>query len=664
MIVVNNWKKRMIRRSLVGFITTVSMLISLVAAAESIRINFRDADIRSVIESVAEITGATFVIDPRVKGKMTIISPEKIDGDVLYEVFLSALQVHGYQAVKDGSVIRIVPASQAFQLPGGEGSNQLMTQVLAVNHVIAAEMVPVLKPLLSQGAQLQAHSASNRLVITDTKAQIERVTRMLKTIDSADQGSFEIIKLNNTSSSEALDIIDKMGMASGKQITVVEDEFNNRLILSGPSRSRAPIRSLLMQLDVASDDEGGLDVIYLHYAQAENMQPLLEKILSSRSFLRMAGETGKQGSQENYSIQSDSENNALVISAPAGVLSSIKSVVRKLDQPRVQVLIEAVIAELSEDQANNLSIQLANVGSAGAYITNLNGAIPALAGAILDDSDVTAETLGVIPTGFVMGGANINEDKGTGIAGLINALKSDAQTNILSTPSIMTLDNEEASISVGQEVPFITGSFTSGSNDSSNPFQTIEREEVGVKLKVTPQVNEGDAVRLEIEQEISSVLANAETAGTSDLITSKRTISTNVMVNDGELLVLGGLIDESQSSTESKVPLLGDIPYLGALFRSTSKSSENKVLMVFIRPTILRNSGQASEISKRKYQMLRGSQKSFNDRHSMSDAGMSLLPEDFNDIGMPKSLQGQENQEDQEGQEYQGSGDIEMDEQK
>jgi general secretion pathway protein D len=651
MIVVNNWKKRMIRRSLVGFITVVSMLISLVAAAESIRINFRDADIRSVIESVAEITGATFVIDPRVKGKMTIISPEKIDGDVLYEVFLSALQVHGYQAVKDGSVVRIVPASQAFQLPGWEGSNQLMTQVLAVNHVVAAELVPVLKPLLSQGAQLQAHAASNRLVITDTKAQIERVTRMLKTIDNADQGSFEIIKLNNTSSSEALDIIDKMGMASGKQITVVEDEFNNRLILSGPSRSRAPIRALLMQLDVPNENEGGLDVIYLHYAQAENMQPLLEKILSSRSFLRMAGEKGKTTTQENYSIQADNENNALVVSAPAGVLSSIKSVVRKLDQPRVQVLIEAVIAELSEDQANSLSVQLAKVGSAGAYITNLNGAIPALAGVILDDSEVDSDTFNTIPTGLLIGGANIDEDDGTGIAGLINALKSDAQTNILSTPSIMTLDNEEASISVGQEVPFITGSFTNANNDSSNPFQTIEREEVGVKLKVTPQVNEGDAVRLEIEQEISSVLANAETAGTSDLITSKRTISTNVMVNDGELLVLGGLIDESQSSTESKVPILGDIPYLGVLFRSTSKSSENKVLMVFIRPTILRNSGQASEISKRKYQMLRGSQKSFNDRHGMSDAGMSLLPEDFNDIGMPESLESQE------------SDDIEMDEQ-
>jgi general secretion pathway protein D len=636
MIVENNWKKIMITKSLIGFIAVASMVVSLVAAAESIRINFRDADIRSVIESVAEITGVTFVIDPRVKGKMTIISPEKIDGDVLYEVFLSALQVHGYQAVKDGSVVRIVPASQAFQLPGGEGSNQLMTKVLAVNHVIAAELVPVLKPLLSQGAQLQAHAASNRLVVTDTEAQIERVTQMLKTIDSADQGSFEIIKLNNTSSSEALDIIGKMGMASGKQITVVEDEFNNRLILSGPSRSRAPIRALLMQLDVPSDDEGGLDVIYLHYAQAENMQPLLEKILSSRSFLRMAGETGA-GTQESYSIQADNENNALVVAAPAGVLSSIKSVVRKLDQPRVQVLIEAVIAELSEDQANNLSIQLAAIGNSGAYLTNFDSAIPALAGAILSDGQTSDRLAGfTFPGGITAGGASIDEDKGTGVAGLINALKSDAQTNILSTPSIMTLDNEEASISVGQEVPFITGSFTNANNDSANPFQTIEREEVGVKLKVTPQVNEGDAVRLEIEQEISSVLANAETAGTSDLITSKRTISTNVMVNDGQLLVLGGLIDESQSSTESKVPFLGDIPFLGVLFRSTTKSSENKVLMVFIRPTILRNSGQASDVSQRKYKMLRDSQESFNDRHGMSDAGMSLLPEDFNDIGMPE----------------------------
>jgi general secretion pathway protein D len=638
MIVENNWKKIMITKSLIGFIAVASMVVSLVAAAESIRINFRDADIRSVIESVAEITGVTFVIDPRVKGKMTIISPEKIDGNVLYEVFLSALQVHGYQAVKDGSVVRIVPASQAFQLPGGEGSNQLMTKVLAVNHVIAAELVPVLKPLLSQGAQLQAHAASNRLVVTDTEAQIERVTQMLKIIDSGDQGSFEIIKLNNTSSSEALDIIDKMGMASGKQITVVEDEFNNRLILSGPSRSRAPIRALLMQLDVPSDDEGGLDVIYLHYAQAENMQPLLEKILSSRSFLRMAGETGTD-TQENYSIQADNENNALVVAAPAGVLSSIKSVVRKLDQPRVQVLIEAVIAELSEDQANNLSIQLAAIGNSGAYLTNFDSAIPALAGAILSDgqtSDRLAEF--TFPGGITAGGASIDEDKGTGVAGLINALKSDAQTNILSTPSIMTLDNEEASISVGQEVPFITGSFTNANNDSANPFQTIEREEVGVKLKVTPQVNEGDAVRLEIEQEISSVLANAEAAGTSDLITSKRTISTNVMVNDGQLLVLGGLIGESQSSTERKVPFLGDIPFLGVLFRSSTKSSENKVLMVFIRPTILRNSGQASDISQRKYKLLRDSQESFNDRHGMSDAGMSLLPEDFNDIGMPEPL--------------------------
>ncbi|MFT4998103.1 MAG: general secretion pathway protein D [Flavobacteriales bacterium] len=638
MIVENNWKKIMITKSLIGFIAVASMVVSLVAAAESIRINFRDADIRSVIESVAEITGVTFVIDPRVKGKMTIISPEKIDGDVLYEVFLSALQVHGYQAVKDGSVVRIVPASQAFQLPGGEGSNQLMTKVLAVNHVIAAELVPVLKPLLSQGAQLQAHAASNRLVVTDTEAQIERVTQMLKIIDSGDQGSFEIIKLNNTSSSEALDIIGKMGMASGKQITVVEDEFNNRLILSGPSRSRAPIRALLMQLDVPSDDEGGLDVIYLHYAQAENMQPLLEKILSSRSFLRMAGETGA-GTQESYSIQADNENNALVVAAPAGVLSSIKSVVRKLDQPRVQVLIEAVIAELSEDQANNLSIQLAAIGNSGAYLTNFDSAIPALAGAILSDGQ-TSDKLAdfTFPGGITAGGASIDEDKGTGVAGLINALKSDAQTNILSTPSIMTLDNEEASISVGQEVPFITGSFTNANNDSANPFQTIEREEVGVKLKVTPQVNEGDAVRLEIEQEISSVLANAEAAGTSDLITSKRTISTNVMVNDGQLLVLGGLIGESQSSTERKVPFLGDIPFLGVLFRSTTKSSENKVLMVFIRPTILRNSGQASDISQRKYKMLRDSQESFNDRHGMSDAGMSLLPEDFNDIGMPEPL--------------------------
>ncbi|MEH6548774.1 MAG: type II secretion system secretin GspD [Pseudomonadales bacterium] len=597
------------------------ILVSLVVA-DNVTVNFRDADIRSVIESVSEITGKAFIIDPRVKGKMTIIAPDSIDADSLYEVFLSALQVHGYQAVSDGQVTRIVPSAQAFQQAGG-GGGELATRIFTLSYVTAPELVPVIKPMLSPGAQVQAHAASNRLIVTDTVSQLARVERMIAEVDDADQAQYDIVELEHMSAAEAVAILREMKHIQRAQPSIVEDEYNNRLIVGGSPVVRRQVVGLLKQLDMPSSSEDGVEVIYLHYAQAVNLKPMIEKILTSRSFLRLAGETEKNSGNDQYQVEADEMNNALLISAPGAVINNVKKLVRKLDMPRVQVLIEAVLAEVTQDQANKLSVQLAAVGKQGGFIVNFDDIIPALlAGAIGGDDNIDGIA---VPNGISAGGANYNEDSGRGIAGLITALKSDADTNILSSPSIVTMDNEEATITVGQEVPFITGSYTgTGSVSPSNPFQTIEREEVGIKLTVRPQVNEGDAVRLEISQEASSILANAALAGTADLVTSKRTITTNVMVNDGEILVLGGLNDDRQSLDVKKVPVLGSIPFVGAFFRSTEREVETRVLIVFIRPTILRNSGEASAISRAKYDMLRTRQVDFGERTKAGDATVVL----------------------------------------
>ncbi|MEH6606140.1 MAG: secretin N-terminal domain-containing protein, partial [Pseudomonadales bacterium] len=360
------------------------ILVSLVVA-DNVTVNFRDADIRSVIESVSEITGKAFIIDPRVKGKMTIIAPDSIDADSLYEVFLSALQVHGYQAVSDGQVTRIVPSAQAFQQAGG-GGGELATRIFTLSYVTAPELVPVIKPMLSPGAQVQAHAASNRLIVTDTVSQLARVERMIAEVDDADQAQYDIVELEHMSAAEAVAILREMKHIQRAQPSIVEDEYNNRLIVGGSPVVRRQVVGLLKQLDMPSSSEDGVEVIYLHYAQAVNLKPMIEKILTSRSFLRLAGETDKNSGNDQYQVEADEMNNALLISAPGAVINNVKKLVRKLDMPRVQVLIEAVLAEVTQDQANKLSIQLAAVGKQGGFIVNFDDIIPALlAGAIGGD---------------------------------------------------------------------------------------------------------------------------------------------------------------------------------------------------------------------------------------------------------------------------------------
>lgn len=599
-----------VAKQLLGWVAALSLMAGLVAQAsadELVRINFRDADIRSVIESVAEITGKSFVLDPRVKGKVTIISPEAIDSSLLYQAVLSAIQVQGFQAIEDGVVTRIVPFNQAFNFAGGAGNNELITKVIQVDHVQVANLVPVLKPMMSSGARLQAFAQSNTLVVTDVQSNLVLLESVLKDLDDPELSAVEVISLEHISAGEAVHIAGQLKQLKNQELSLVEDGMNNRVIVSGPGAARRAFKTMLKTLDQPSTKKGSVEVIYLDYSRAAEMKPIVEGMLQSDIFLQLAGEAGAEGkSKSNYQIQIDEPSNALVVAAPTAVIREIKNVVTQLDRSRPQVLIEAVIAELSEDQAKRLSAQLAYTSkNRGGYLTKFDNLLTTLIGVGADgdvsSADATAlgAALGTAATTIGVAG-DFDPVTGKGIGVLIQALKTDGSTKILSTPSVVTLDNEEATLSVGEEVPFQTGSFTSSNNGSNNPFTTINREEVGVKLKVKPQISKGDSVRLEIEQESSKVKSGEPGLQT----TSKSTMQTNVLIQDGELLILGGLIEDQTNGTATKVPLLGDIPLLGRLFRSTSKSDSQSVLMMFIRPTIIRTAEDARNLSESKYRHL------------------------------------------------------------
>jgi general secretion pathway protein D len=618
-IKIKKWLKNMkvghvnMRSSLLKWSLSLILSLSFVAeamAADMVKINFRDADIRSVIESVAEITGESFVLDPRVKGKVTIISPETIDKSLLYEAILSAIQVQGYQAVRDGAVTRVLPFNQSFNLAGG-GQSELVTEILKVRFVQAATLIPVLKPLMSNGARVQAYNQSNYLVVSDIRSNVERLKMLLNELDDPDQTAVEVITLEHISAAEAVHIAGQLKQLQKQELSLVEDDLNNRVIVSGPGSARTAFREMLKSLDVPLSSKGSVEVIYLNYSRASELKPVLDGLLTSEILLRLAGETSgkgkKGGAKASYKVEIDELNNALILAAPAAVIREVKSIVEKLDISRPQVLIEAVIAQLSEDQAKKLGVDILFTSKdTGGYLTNFDGLLGSLVGTGLGgtpDSATLNTLISGIPKSPVAFGGEFNSNTGKGMGLLVQALQNDSDTNILSTPSVVTLDNEEASLSSGKEVPFQTGSYTNSSSgsSSSNPFTTYNREEVGILLKVKPQISKGNAVRLEIEQESSKV----EAGGSPGLqTTTKNTIKTNVMIENGELLILGGLIEDTYTQSESKVPLLGDIPLLGRLFKSASKGKDQQVLMMFIRPTIIRNPEDAKNLSDERFEHL------------------------------------------------------------
>jgi general secretion pathway protein D len=645
-IKIKKWLKNMkvghvnMRSSLLKWSLSLILSLSFVAeamAADMVKINFRDADIRSVIESVAEITGESFVLDPRVKGKVTIISPETIDKSLLYEAILSAIQVQGYQAVRDGAVTRVLPFNQSFNLAGG-GQSELVTEILKVRFVQAATLIPVLKPLMSNGARVQAYNQSNYLVVSDIRSNVERLKMLLSELDDPDQTAVEVITLEHISAAEAVHIAGQLKQLQKQELSLVEDDLNNRVIVSGPGSARTAFREMLKSLDVPLSSKGSVEVIYLNYSRASELKPVLDGLLTSEILLRLAGEASakgkKGGAKASYKVEIDELNNALILAAPAAVIREVKSIVEKLDISRPQVLIEAVIAQLSEDQAKKLGVDILFTSKdTGGYLTNFDGLLGSLVGAGLNGTpdNATLNTLigGMPKSPFAFGG-EFNSNTGKGMGLLVQALQNDSDTNILSTPSVVTLDNEEASLSSGKEVPFQTGSYTNSSSGSStsNPFTTYNREEVGILLKVKPQISKGNAVRLEIEQESSKV----EAGGSPGLqTTTKNTIKTNVMIEDGELLILGGLIEDTYTQSESKVPILSSVPLLGRLFQSSSKGKDQQVLMMFIRPTIIRNPEDAKNLSDERFQHLIS--------RDLDGKKKSLLNEQLKEIITQESIQ-------------------------
>lgn len=631
--------------------TMLSVLLSLCIAtqaiADEITLNLKDADIRALISTVSKFTGKNFIIDPRVKAKVTVISANTLTSEAVYEVFLSVLQVHGYAAVPTGSVIKIVPEVNAKQGPlplSGDNesypADELITKIIRLDHVPAAQLVPILRPLVPQQGHLAAYNPTNTLIITDHAGNIKRLLKIIAGVDRPDSDELEIIPLKHASASELVRILNSLSTAgagkdAAKKVKLAADDRTNSVLVTGERSSRLKMRATISYLDTPLEDGGGnTHVIYLKYAKAENLAKILTGLKEEGKKTRgtkakgapAKASTGSVISQ-NAIIQADEETNALIITADQNTVKNLKAVIRQLDIRRAQVLIEAIIAEITSTNDKEVGVGLAVDG------TNRDGnALPVGVSNFAGVGDLLIAALsGTTPTAlpsglsFGIGGEN---SSGVRYGALLRALQTDQNTNILSTPNIVTLDNEEAELIVGQNLPFVTGSFTgTGSTDPNNPFQTIERQDVGLTLKVTPQINEGDTVQLVIEQETSSVIPGTIELG---IATRKRSIKTTVLVDDGGILILGGLIQEEVTDTESKVPLLGDIPLIGFLFRSESTTKSKANLMVFLRPSILRDHRDASFVTNEKYNYIRGIEsEGYNqedDSYGLLDGAAPRLP--------------------------------------
>mgnify|MGYP001813762339 CR=1 FL=1 len=604
--------------------------------AQTVTLNLKDADISALISTVAEVTDRNFIIDPRVKGKVTVISTRPMDSDEVYQVFLSILKVHGFAAVPSGEVIKIVPDVNAKQdgIPtiGDESAargDQMVTRVVEVDNVAAAQLVPILRPLVPQQGHLAAYPATNVLIISDRAGNVERLVRIIRRIDQVSDSEIEVIPLQHASATEVVRVLTsleraapagagaKASAAAGGPV-LVADERTNSVLLGGERTARLRMRAIISHLDTPLESGGNTDVIYLKYAEATEIVDVLMGVGQIEERGAAGGAKGKAAAappskRGEFDIQADEATNSLVITAPPDIMRTLRRVIDQLDVRRAQVLVEAVIAEVGFDTTRELGVQWIisgiNNGSGPLGLinfTNTGTGITDIANAL-----ISADQGVQIPTPSAnasLGAGKIDSGDGTSYAGLMNALASDANTNILSTPTLLTLDNEEAEIVIGENVPFITGSFTStGAGDSAtNPFQTIQREDVGLTLKIKPQINEGDAMKLNIEQEISSIADSV--VGASDLITNKRSIKTTVMVDDGNVVVLGGLMEERINESLQKVPLLGDIPLAGYLFRSSGADVNKTNLMVFIHPVILRDQALTERFSNSKYNYLRALQ--------------------------------------------------------
>ncbi len=590
------------------------------AAEQTWKINIKNADLREFVSQVAAITGKTFVVDPRIKGSVTVISNTAMDQDAVYALFLSVLRVHNFIAMPSGDVIRVIPNAQGKQTHGPDGdlssiaSEELVTRVIAAQNVESAELVKILRPLIPQYGHIAAVASPNIVIISDHADNLQRLMTIVEQIDVADEDEIVMVNLEHAWVGTVVALLEKVApeqigrAAVGPQrIQLIANERNNTLVVRGKSRPVAEILKLVAKLDQPATSAGSTQVYYLKHADAANVAEILNSLINDQT-------TNTDEGVQSTTIQADESLNAIVVRADRGKMTEVQEILDSLDVRRSQVLIEAAIVEISLEDGFDLGVSFAAVDASGKtspLVTSpLTGTLNALLGGLIpgDGEDGDGGTSGNIDVGGVasidtptVAVARIDPD-GFSFAAAVQALATNTSANLLSTPSILTLDNQEAKIVVGNEVPFRTGSFTTSGDGSDNPFTTIQREDVGLQLTVTPHVHDGNAVRLDVNQEITNVIQTPiGDSAFSDVVTSKRTIETTVLADDGQTVVLGGLIQDDLSTAQSKVPFFGNIPGIGRLFRADSEDTVKRNLLIFLRPTVIRTAADADAVTEAKY---------------------------------------------------------------
>ncbi|MDP9012546.1 MAG: type II secretion system secretin GspD [Pseudomonadota bacterium] len=612
--------------------------------------NYKDADLTQIIQAVAEVTGKNFIVDPRVNAKVTMLSATPMSPEAFYEAFLAVLQVYGYVAVPAGRVIKIIPNTDARQLPSidlpnnvSSTSDEIVTQIITMKNISAAQLVPLLRPLIPQQGHLAAYPSGNMLIISDRASNVSRIMKIIQRMDESGDEPVEVISLHNASATELVRTVNQLSQGqaaegAGAPVKIVADERTNSILISGEKSLRLRIKALILNLDTPLQAGGDTQVRYLRYADAEKIADKLKGQASASAKAQAGPQSGAAPAaggganvDASVTIWADVATNALIMTGPPKIMKSLMAVIDKLDIRRAQVQVEAIIVEVDVNKSANIGVQwLLDGGSSYGYgVSNLPGSgtsivslaeavVGATSGSSTSTSSLTSSTVGTGAT-FALG--TYNSSTGKGFAALIQALRSDGSSNIISTPSLITMNNEEAEVKVTQEIPLITGSYsnsTTSTSGTTTPFTTIQREEVGTILKVTPHINEGNSVQLKIEQEDSS--PGAKLTDSADISTNKRSIKTTVLIEDGGTVVLGGLMSDTVTQSEDRIPGLGALPLVGNLFKSRSGSRQKKNLLVFIRPKILRDADATESISEAKYDETRQNEK------ALTKGKIPLLP--------------------------------------
>ena len=578
--------------------------------------NMRDADIRALIQWVADNTGKNIVVHKDVKGKVNVMSPTALTPDEAYQVFLSVLQVNGYAAVETPEALKIIPKNLATRgaLPyaGSSKNADMMVAVFKLQNASASQISQLLRPMLSNEAVIAPYAATNTLVIADHASNIESARTLIKQLDTSGDSDIELVKLQHADAASILQSLSALvsGAESGgpNAISLSADERSNSILLAGDPAKRRQLKNLIRQLDTAIDG-GNTQVIYLHYVDAAELVPILQSLTQSIQ----AGQKNTSA-PNSISIEASETANALVINAPPAMQTNLRDVVKKLDIRRAQVLIEAILVEVRGETTNEFGINwISDPNQDAVGAVNLQGSLPLPS---------------VVNGNLVPGrGLTVGYFDGGNLRATVQALAANQNANILSTPTVVAIDNEEASLLVGQNVPFITGQATGTAATTSNPFTTIERQDIGTTLVVTPRINDGDSITLEIQQKTENIAPSVQVA--SDIITNKREILTKALIKDGQVLVLGGLISDEQTDVRTKVPVLGSIPVLGKLFSSKDQSNAKTNFMVFIHPTILKDEQQMAAATQRRYNFMQNLQQQVKDKKWRVKTGDAPVINDF-----------------------------------